>query len=176
MRRTVPRRALRAGAGIVLAAFLVASSLLFVWPASDPPARADAILSLDGSDEGARARLAVSLVDDGYSRVLLFSQGAYRSTPCPSIPGARVVCFVPHPARTVGEVEFAVRYALRRHWGSLLVVSGRAQATRARVLMKRCFPGRTIVVPAPASWVQLPVDVLYEWGALAKALFLDPGC
>ena len=159
-------------------ALLVAlSCAYFVWPASDRPRRVDAILSLDGADEALRVARAVGLVEQGYSDVLLFSQGAYRSEACPRLPKVDVVCFVPAPARTVGEVEFAARYAAVRGWHSLMVVSGHTQATRARLLLARCFKGKAVVVPAaPPSIPDLVYQVLYEWGALVKALVVDPGC
>jgi uncharacterized SAM-binding protein YcdF (DUF218 family) len=114
---------------------------------------------------------------EGYAPVLLFSQGAYRSEPCPHVRGVRVVCFEPRPARTVGEITFAARYEEERGWHSLIVVSGHTQATRARVLVTRCFRGSAVVLPAPQPpWMEVPYQVLYEWGALAKALVVDTGC
>lgn len=169
-------RKLSVAAAVLLLAFLTASSLLFVWPASDRPQHVDAILSLNGADEAAREREAVSLAEAGYSHVLLFSQGNYRSTPCPRVPRVHVVCFWPHPARTTGEVEFGAAYARRHGYDSLMVIPGRAQATRSRLLMRRCFSGQLVVVPAPAQVFHLPFEVLYEWGALIKALVVDRQC
>jgi uncharacterized SAM-binding protein YcdF (DUF218 family) len=162
-------------AGLLLA-FLTASSVLFVWPASDKPQHTDAVVVLDGNDEAARAQTALRLVREGYAQTILFSQGAYRSTPCPHVPQARVVCFLPVPGRTVGEVEFAARYARARGWRSLMVITGHEQATRARLLLRRCFSGKLVVVPAATDWVDVPYEVLYEWGALAKALIVQTGC
>jgi uncharacterized SAM-binding protein YcdF (DUF218 family) len=163
-------------AGVLLITFVAASLALFVWPASDKPQHVNGILSLNGTDEADRETEAVLLAKDGYAPVLLFSQGNYRTTPCPKVNEVLVVCFWPHPARTVGEVEFAARYARARHWRSLLIVPAQAQTTRARLLMERCFTGRVVVVPAPVPLLHLPVDVVYEWGALAKALILDRSC
>lgn len=160
----------------LLAIFLVASGALFVWPAHDEPQRADGLLSLDGPGEQVRERTAISLVERGYAPVLLFSQGAYRSTPCPTVPHVRVVCFLPVPGRTVGEVEFAARYARQHGWHSLIVVAGHEQTTRAKLLMGRCFSGRIIVVAAPVRWLQLPYDVVYEWGALLRAVLFNRSC
>jgi uncharacterized SAM-binding protein YcdF (DUF218 family) len=150
--------------------------VLFVWPATDRPQRVDAIVSMDGDDEAAREAKAVSLAKQGYAPVLLFSQGAFRSTPCPKVPRTTVVCFEPVPGRTVGEVEWAARYARAHRWHSLMIVPGRAQATRARLLMERCFSGRIVVVPAGVPLLHLPYQVVYEWGALVKALLVDTGC
>lgn len=160
----------------ILAAIFVASSLLFVWPAADRPQHVDAVVSLNGRDEQAREKLAISLVEKGYAHVLIFSQGNARTTACPVVPKVEVVCFEPRPARTVGEVEFAARYAHRNHWTSLIIVPGRAQATRARLLMRRCYSGRVVVVPAQMSFWEIPQAVVYEWGALAKAIVLDRRC
>ena len=95
------------GLSVAVVLFVVASVVLFVWPPTDKPTHADAILSLYGRNEPAREGLAISLAERGYAPVLLFSQG--RST-CPTVPRVKVVCFEPSPARTVGEVEFAARY------------------------------------------------------------------
>jgi len=155
---------------------VVASAVLFVWPGTDRPVRVDAILSLNGSNEPARAQRAIALAEQGYAAVLLFSQGNWRTTPCPEVPEVEVVCFEPRPGRTIGEVEWAARYARRRGWHRLMVVAGRTQVSRARLLMDRCFPGRTLVVGAPAQVLHLPFEVLYEWAATARALVVDQTC
>jgi hypothetical protein len=173
----VRRPALRLVVALLLVVFVAASSVLFVWPASDQPQHVDAILSLNGSDETAREAESVALAEKGYAHVLLLSQGGYaENTPCPNVPRVVVVCFVPNPARTVGEVEFAARYLRRHGLHSLMVVPGRTQATRARLLVRRCFSGRLVVVGGAAQWLHTPVEVLYGWGATAKALFAGGGC
>ena len=162
---------------VTFAAFIALSCALFVWPVADRPQHVDAVLSLDGSNEHLREQRALDLLREGYARVLLFSEGHYPEVPCPKVPHVVVVCFVPKPARTVGEIEFAARYAARHAWQSLMVVPGRTQATRARLLLARCFKGRAVVVPAAAPpFIELPYQVAYEWGALVKALWVDPGC
>lgn len=161
---------------MVIVAFVTASSLLFVWPATDRPQHVDAILSLNGRNEPARESRAVSLAERGYAHVLLFSQGNSHTTPCPTVPHISVVCFSADPGRTVGEVRFAARDARRHGWHSLMVVAGRAQVTRARILMHRCFSGHVAVVAAPVKLAQIPYSVIYEWGALAKALLIYRTC
>jgi hypothetical protein len=159
--------------GIVVAAFVAASAVLFVWPATNRPHRVGAILSLNGTDEPARERLAVSLAEKGYAPVLLFSQGP---DACPRVGHVEVVCFYADPERTIGEVRFAATYARRHHLHSLMIVSGRAQVTRARLLMERCFPGQLTLVPAPFQWFHFPFEVMYEWAAFVKALLLERQC
>jgi hypothetical protein len=76
---------------------------------------------------------------------------------------------------TRGEAEWAGRYAERHHWHSVLIVPGRAQATRARLLMERCFSGQIVVVPA--SEPRPPVsEIIHEWGGVLDALFIHRGC
>lgn len=161
---------------VALLGFVTASAVLFVFPASDPPRHADAILSLNGENEPAREALAISLAERGFAPVLLFSQGNSHTTPCPVVRRVRVVCFEATPGRTVGEVEFAARLARRHGWRSLLMVPGRAQTTRARMLLERCFSGRVTVVPAPVPLLEQPYEIAYEWGAMAKALVLYRHC
>lgn len=171
-------RALLLGSvGLVFATVVAMSCALYVWPAADRPTRVDAVLSLDGANEVARMRTAVNLVTEGYAPVLLFSRGAYGSEPCPRLARVKVVCFIPRPARTVGEIAFAAHYAAVRGWRSLMVVPGHTQATRARLLLARCFKGRAVVVPGPPPpVVELPYAVAYEWAATLKALLVDRGC
>lgn len=172
-RHHLRRRHLAVAVVFAVVAFLTASSLLFVWPATNQPRHVDGIVSLNGTDEPAREKLAVSLAERGYAPVLLFSQGP---TACPRVARVKVVCFYADPERTIGEVRFAADYAKRHGWQSLLIVAGRAQVTRARLLMKRCFSGEVVVVPAPFQLLHFPFEVIYEWGALARALFANTGC
>jgi hypothetical protein len=163
--------------GIIVVVFLAASLALFVFPPTDQPRHVDGILSLNGRDEGTREALAVSLAERGYASVLLFSQGSpANDTPCPKIPRVSVVCFFDVTNNTRGEARWAGQYAERHHWNSLLIVPGRAQATRARLLTERCFSGQVVVVPASEPIWDLPGDILHEWGGLFGALFIYRGC
>jgi len=56
------------------------------------------------------------------------------------------------------------------------VVSERSQATRARMLFKRCTPAHLEMVPVADPEAHLPYDVVYEWGALVKALTVVRSC
>lgn len=166
--------------GALLCVLLVLSAVLFVWPPTDRPQHVDAILSLNGPDEAARRAEAIKLAARGLAPVLLFSQGTLPPDLvvelCPQVPGVKVVCFSPVPARTVGEVEFAARYLRNHGLHSVMVVPGRSQALRARLLMSRCFRGRIVVVGGPEALPQIPGGVVYEWGALLKALLVHRGC
>lgn len=173
----VRRHPLIATVVVVVVVFLVASSVLFVWPATDQPRHVDAILSLEGGNEGARETTAVSLAKRGYAPVLLFSRGQPDAgAACPHVPRVSVVCFFPHPAKTIGEISFASAYARRHGWHSLMIVAGHAQVTRARLLAERCFSGQLIMIPAPVQLTHLPYEVVYEWGAFIKAVVSDERC
>jgi len=173
------RRLLLGSLGVVfvlVVVFAAATLRLFVFPAVDQPTHVDGILSLNGSDEGARAALAVSLAERGFAPVLLFSQGGESAdTSCPKVPRVTVVCFVDVSNDTRGEAEWAGRYATRHKWHSLLIVPGRAQATRARLLTERCFSGRVTVVPVAEPRPALS-EIIHQWGGLLDALFVDRGC
>ena len=175
-RRFVRRHPLIAGLVLVIVVFLVASSVLFVWPATDQPRHVDAILILEGDNEAARESTAISLAKRGYAPVLLFSQGNSDGPACPRVPRVSVVCFVPQPAQTIGEVRFAAAYARLHGTHSLMVVAGRTQITRARLLVERCFSGQSVMIPAPVQLTYLPYEIVYEWGALTKAVLLNEHC
>jgi len=161
----------------VVVIFVVATLVLFVYPPTDQPRHADGILSLNGSDEAAREAAAVSLAEKGYAHVLLFSQGSPgNDTPCPKVPRVSVVCFVDNTNNTRGEARWAGQYAERHHWHSLLIVPGRAQATRGRLLTERCFSGQVVVVPVTEQLADLPKQVFHEWGGLLAALLIYRGC
>jgi uncharacterized SAM-binding protein YcdF (DUF218 family) len=109
--------------------------------------------------------------------VVLVSLGGYPPAPCPTAePGIEVTCFRADPLDTRGEVEFATRLAERNHWTSMAMVPERSQATRARMLFRRCSGIRLVVVPVGATGTALVRNVVYEWGALVKALVVHTGC
>jgi uncharacterized SAM-binding protein YcdF (DUF218 family) len=173
------RRWLFASVGVVVlvaVVFVAATLRLIVFPATDQPRHVDAIVSFNGSDEGKRQALAVSLAKKGYAPILLFSKGsALADTSCPKVSGVSVVCFVDISGNTRGEAEWVGRYAQRHHWHSLLLVPGRGQATRARLLTERCFSGQLVVVPADES--RPPISqIIHEWGGLFDAELFHRGC
>jgi hypothetical protein len=165
------------GVIVLVAAFFVAATFRFiVFPPQDQPRNVNGILSFNGPDEGARTALAVSLAEKGYAPVVLFSQGSkYADTSCPKAKGVSVVCFVDVTGNTRGEAEWAGSYAERHHWHSLLIVPGRGQATRARLLTERCFSGQVVVVPAVESRPSLS-EVIHEWGGLFDTLIVHRTC
>ena len=162
--------------GFVLA--VVATARLFVWPPSDEPAKADAVVALGGDPGQLRAKQALRLAGQGYAPVAVVSLGGKKAVPCPRpVPaGVTLICFRADPLNTRGEAEYVARLAERRHWHRIIVVSERSQVTRARLLFKRCTPVDLLMVPVTDPRVRLAYDVVYEWGALLKALTVVRGC
>ncbi len=162
---------------VVAAGWCVATAVLFLWPSTDPPSRADAIVALGGDPGQLRAHYAVGLAEAGYAPVVLVSLGGATPAPCPHpVHGVRIVCFRADPLNTRGEAEFAARQARLHHWDRLLVVPSTTQATRARVEFSRCTPARLLVVPVADPRSTVIYNVIYEWAALAKALVVVRAC
>lgn len=162
--------------GVVVVLLLVASARLFIWPPTDSPARVDAIVALGGDPSQREAHEAVTLAAAGYASDVVISLGDGHA-PCPlPPPRVEVVCFRPEPVSTQGEAEYAARLAASHHWRSLMVVPQRSQSTRARLRFERCTAARLLVVPVADRPSHLFYDVVYEWGALAKALVFNRSC
>ena len=162
---------------IALAGVLgLATARLFVWPAEGMPTRVGAIEMLAGP--GNRLPVALQLAREHRAPILAVSQGRHGyGGPCPPpVPGVKLICFDPSPGNTRGEAEFAGRLAKRYHVTSLVLVTIRAQDTRARILAGACFGGPVYVVTAPLPLRSWPYQIAYEWGALIKALLLGRAC
>lgn len=158
------------------AIFAALTARLFIWPAQGVPSQVSAIIMFAGYDD--RLSAALTLAKEGRAPILVVSQGhdGYGGT-CPSPIGrVRVLCFDPVPSDTRGEAEFGAMLARRYHWRSVILVTGRAQDTRARMLMARCFNGPIYVATASVAWHDWPAEIAYEWGALLKALLIQRTC
>jgi uncharacterized SAM-binding protein YcdF (DUF218 family) len=142
------------------------------------PSRADAIVMFAGP--GNRLPVALQLAREHRAPVLVVSLGHLGyGGPCPaasSAPDVKIICFDPDPADTRGEAEFAARLARRYGWRSVVLVTIAAQATRARVIIRRCYSGAVYVVTASQAWYEWPYQIAYGWGSLFKALLLERAC
>jgi hypothetical protein len=156
--------------------FVAASAYLFIWPPTNSPRHVDAIVSLNGPDEGSREGRAISLAEQGYAPILIFSLGRSQQVPCPVVPRVHVVCFVPNPGTTLGEIKWASAYARAHGIHSMMIVPGTSQAVRARFLAERCFEGQVTTVGASEPARSIPYNVVYEWAALTRALVLYRNC
>jgi hypothetical protein len=181
--RSKPRRVLLWSAVAIVVVVAVVTARLFVWPPTNALRKADAILVMSGS--GPRDQRGLALAREGYAPLLLVSNGfdsdgISRSDNrfCGGLyHGVHVVCFTPRPYTTQGEARFLAKTAAQDHLHSVIVVAGRAQTVRARLRVTRCFNGRVVVDPvSPPGFVRGVYLVVYEWGALFKALVLQRSC
>jgi hypothetical protein len=151
---------------------------LFVFPDLNAPEASNAIAVLGGASPAPPLE-GVALAREGYARNLVISLNP--SQQCETfvhlVPRAKVLCFRPDPATTQGEGREIGRLADEHHWRRVIVVMPTTQATRARLRIGRCYPGQVLEVGVPPQglwgWTK---GVLYEWGALIKALLLQPTC
>ena len=176
--RRLPRtvRVVLSTALALILIFTVMTARLLVWPAQGMPTQVSAIVMLAGP--GVRLPVALQLADEHRATVLVVSQGheGYGS-PCPPRPsGLQLICFEPDPPTTRGEAEYIGRLAKRYHWTSMVVVTSRPQATRARMLVERCFTGAVYSATGPLPIRSWPYQIVYGWAALAKAIFVDRAC
>jgi uncharacterized SAM-binding protein YcdF (DUF218 family) len=174
-RRTTAR--LLVAAGLAVALFLSLSARLFVWSAYNgvEGVHADAVVVLGGP--GPRWQIALELAREHAAPVMLVSVPSVQwNCPRNDLPGTQIECFHPDPDDTRGEARFAASTARANGWHSMIVISSVPQATRARLRFKRCFSGTVYVVPAKPDLGTWAYEVVYEWGALAKALIWQRGC
>ena len=161
---------------VLIAVFAAMTGRLLVWPAQGMPARVSAVVMLAGP--GVRLPVALQLADEHRASVLVVSQGhdGYGS-PCPPRPaGVRLICFDPDPATTRGEAEYIGRLGKQYHWTSVVVVTSRPQATRAQMLVGRCFTGTVYSATGPLPMRDWPYEIAYGWGALVKAAVVNRSC
>jgi uncharacterized SAM-binding protein YcdF (DUF218 family) len=182
----MPRRALRPVLAVALVAatvLVVLTYRLFVFPATDPPGRADAVVVFAGGD-GERQAEGLRLVRDGVAPVLVLSDGGQpgsaRARLCRDRPaGVRLVCVTPDPATTRGEARRFAELAGRQGWRSLVLVTSTYHVRRAGLLLGRCYDGRVRRVATPLRnhhrW-ETGQQLATEWLAVGAALTLQRSC
>lgn len=163
---------------VVLAGLGAVTARWFVWPPQGMPARVDAIVMLNGP--GDRLDTALDLAWAHRAPMIVISRPTWQyghgSVCAPKIPGVKVICFVPKPATTRGEAEFAGRLARRYQWRSVVLVAVTPQDTVARLRVGRCFSGKVYVVNAPLTAPEWLYEIAYQWGSTIKALSLQRTC
>jgi len=166
------RRALLVTASVVAAVVVigvVAINLrLFVFPGSSTPEHADAVVVLAGG-AGERLDRGLELVREGVASNLVVSTGPDEL--CATQHEFAVYCFLPNPDDTRGEAEAVGRIAAREGWQHLVLVTSDYHATRARILVGRCFRGTVDVSAAHSSRAPFPLlwAIVHEWGGLLES-------
>ena len=148
-----------------------------MFPASDEPGRADAVVVFAGAG-GERQAAGLRLVRDGVAPVLVVSDGGQAGSPgarmCRRRPaGLRLHCLTPSPATTRGEARAFADLAERESWGSLVLVTSAYHVRRASLLLDRCYRGRLRRVSVPHGGAQ---QVAAEWLSLTAAVTLFRPC
>lgn len=159
---------------IVVVGVVALNLRLFVFPPSSTPAHADAVVVLAGGS-GERLQHGLGLVRDGVAPNLVVSTGPDEL--CTTQHTFKVFCFLPDPNDTRGEAEAVGRIAARQGWQHLVLVTSDYHATRARLLLGRCFSGTLDVSVAPSSHAPLPLlsAIAHEWGGLIESA-IHRGC
>lgn len=172
----------------LLSTYVAVTALFFVRPATGTVRHPQAVVVLDGS--GDRRGRGVALAEAGHVGTLVISDPERNPCPhdAPGVPhdlnglpndvrGVRVLCFDPNPVSTQGEARAIAALARRYDWQRLLVVTGTAQVTRARVRLERCYHGQMAFSGIDPSglggWIH---DIAYEQAAIVKAEVWQRGC
>jgi uncharacterized SAM-binding protein YcdF (DUF218 family) len=160
---------------VVGALLLGATARLFIWPSTDDPRRADAVVVLDGGS-GERLDEARALMERHVAPTLAISAGREIDRDeadglCTTPQQFEVVCFSPTPDSTRGEARALATLARQNGWNQVVLVTSTYHVTRAHLLVKRCFDGRVDVVAAspPARPLDWTAAVGHEWAAMLDA-------
>jgi uncharacterized SAM-binding protein YcdF (DUF218 family) len=175
------RRILLPLAGLALA-WLVATAVLFVWPSTDSPGRADAVVVLSGGRD-TRLDPALRLMQQHVAPLLVISGPGYdarwkkaRALCAHGARGFRVLCFDPKPYSTRGEARGIARLARHHGWKTIDVITSRYHVFRARLIIGRCYHRRLRMIGASYSWTDAPVSWLSEWGKLLVQVTVQRSC
>lgn len=167
---------------VLLVVFCVMTAVLFVYPDLNAPERSDAIVVLGGHGAPAFEK-GVALAKEGYAPQLVLSLqnwqrcGQYQSYLAVDLPKTKVHCFKPNPQTTQGEARAIEAFAKREGWSRIIVVVPTTQASRARLRIGRCYPGQVLMVAfSPQGIGEWLMQFAYEWGAMFKAVVLQPSC
>lgn len=179
-RRTV-WRAVTLGAVLTVVVASV-SARLFVWPSTDVPQQADAVVLFVGG-RGERLALAERLMAAGVAPNLVIPNGTAPEWPagnraCSDVRPYQVHCPRPHPDTTRGEARTIAALAKEKGWRRIVAVTSSYQLSRARLLLGRCFDGDVLSarahpdLSAPA-WAR---RIGHEWFAWTDAMTLARSC
>lgn len=85
------------------------------------------------------------------------------------------LCFDPDPDTTFGEAKAVRRLAAARGWQRVVIVVSVDQATRAHMMVRRCFAGHIEIVTVPTTKNRF-LRVGYEWAASAYYAVAHRSC
>lgn len=175
--RTAVHLVVVAAAMAAVAGLALGGAVLF--PRTDAPGRADAVVVLSG-DHGERLARAKELLAGGVAPTLVLV-GTPDSTEnldmCAGRTTYDVVCLRPEPDNTRTEAAASAELARDRNWERLVVVTSTPHVARSRLLFDRCFSGTLHVVGADPRTDAGAVRRarVHEWFGLVHALVFR-GC
>lgn len=130
---------------------------LYVNPTVDdlgPGESVDAVVALGGMVE--TATFAQSLVERGAAPILVLSDpyspqvGRPVHRTCASRPSRyQIICFNPDPSTTRGEAREIEALARAHNWTRVAVVAPTFHISRARLLVRRCYPNTLLMLAMP---------------------------
>jgi len=163
-------------------AWLIATGVLFVWPSTDSPGRADAVVVLSGGRDR-RLDPALRLMRQHVAPLLVISGTGFdpkwkkaRALCAHGSQGFRVVCFDPQPYSTRGEARGIARLARQHGWRTVDVVTSRYHVFRAGIVIRRCYHGKLAMVGTHTSAGTTAVAVFSEWAKLLVQLTAERSC
>jgi uncharacterized SAM-binding protein YcdF (DUF218 family) len=167
----------------LVALFLGVSARLFVFPDTDRPVKADAVVVLSGAR---RPRLGkgLELMRKVVAPTLVISDApapgwtaANRLCP-PNRPGFHVICFRAKSYSTRGEAEEIGQLVREHRWTRVVVVTSKFHISRARMLVKRCVKdgAKVEMVAAHVPLSEWPRDIFFEWLKYLRYETITRGC
>jgi uncharacterized SAM-binding protein YcdF (DUF218 family) len=174
----VIRRLILLGLALVVLVPVIATARLFVWPTTNTPLVADAVVTFRGG-RGERLDTAVGLMQAGVAKHLVIPGGMEPSWPqanrlCRGRASFDVDCPNPDVGTTRGEARAIAAIAAREGWDHVVVVTSTYHVTRARVLLSRCFGGKVDAVGLTIT--RFVSRVTHEWAGMAEAMLVNNGC
>ncbi len=178
-RRRRRRRIVTVAVALVLVGLVALTARLFVWPDLPPlPQRADVIVRLGGP--GARIDTALNLQREGRAPLVAISASLDEEKlgwcAAGRLEGVPIICFHSDPFTTRGEARSIADLAKQYGWHSVILVTTPDQAWRATVRVRRCFDGDVFVATTPLPWQEWPTQIVYQFGAAAKAFTVETSC
>ena len=165
----------------VVLAFVGLSARLFVFPDTNNPKSADAVVVLSGARKP-RLGKGLELMRRKVAPTLVISDAPVFGWPeanrlCAGHATFKVICFKAKSYSTRGEAEEIGALVRRHHWTRVVVVTSRFHITRARMVVKRCVKNAKVdMVAAHVPVQEWPRDIVFEWAKLIRSETISRGC
>jgi uncharacterized SAM-binding protein YcdF (DUF218 family) len=165
----------------VVLAFVGLSARLFVFPDTDKPVTADAVVVLAGARKP-RLSKGLELMRRKVAPTLVISDAPVYGWPrakrlCAGHAAFKVICFKAKSYSTRGEAEEISGLVKEHHWTRVVVVTSKFHISRARMLVKRCVKDAKVdMVAAHVPLHEWPRDIVFEWAKLIRSETISRDC